>query len=569
MITIANTCNMPLTITGFHNDNPTRFTIINYPEFSGSGYYTTGNVTGNTVSLPKILEPGESWDIMTWWHPKKWEVDGADIGTPWAPTGTAQSGKITVLPGDLGFPDCNNHFVLSGEMICDKVPIELGTGALGTYVHTLSDLPDPPLPTVCLQNSKYVYESFRSYTSATALHDDQPEGLYQLMHWVGRQISGREDENPRIRNISKGFVGAITGVVKGGGDGNLANLFTQPIALADSVLYNSPEGGEDPWTGSFKTSTAVPTGSGTLMQLGQGYTGVNVLESRYDDLGAGFDWQNQNNNYGVYVSSGLTNTSDLTARVFIAQSGDQSLKEGTTIENSICSQPTSWDLGAGPAVVGLVEGDFDYIDFTQIQAFNDDDSPCTFNLWIMPDQAAVDALVADYATAPVRLATIRKGGIVATVNNSKDMMLMGSVQRKNPATNSPRAIIRDPDIANPDDISLPFSRDGFTHVWAPNQGTVGDSNLRSPSVFDLNDNGRGPGALRYASEWIVNGDIEIANAGLSTVVESDGTLNPAQLGTTNMTSINLKKNLTTDSYINVEFVFPALSTANFIIRGAT
>jgi hypothetical protein len=578
VITIANTCNMPLTISGFHNDNPQRFTIINYPEFSGSGYYTTGNVTGNPDTLPRILEPGENWEIMTWWHPKKWEVENGDVGTPARPTGTAQSAKISVFPGDLGFADCANYFTLSGELICDRVPITLGTGALGTYVQTLTDLPDPPPTTVCLQNSKYVYESFTVYPSATALHDDQPEGLYQLMHWIGRQISGRADENPRIRNISKGFAGAVSGVVDGGGDGNLDNLFAFPIALGNSVLYNFPatDDAGDPWTGSFKTSTVVPTGSGTLMQLGQGYTGINILESRYDDVGAGFAWQNQNNNYGVYVSSGLTNANNLTARVFIAQSGYQSLREGTTIENSICTQPTSLDLGAGPAVAGPVEGDFDYLHFSKI-AFLSPPAATVFNLFILPDAGAVAAISADYPLigffmggaqaqrdSVIDFTIARKGGVILTTNNSANQLQLQDIKRQEPVTHAGRLITNDPFPMNPGDIS---KANALGHTWSPGPGIAGDDVLRGVTVFDLNDNGNG--ALRFASEWIVNGDIEIANGNHNTVVQADGTLIPGELPLTKMTDIAIVTNLTTHNYIHVSFLTPITPDANFILRGGT
>ena len=578
MITIANTCNMPLTISGFHNDNPERFTIINYPEFSGSGYYTTGNVTGESASLPRILEPGENWEIMTWWHPKKWEVENGDVGTPARPTGTAQSAKISVFPGDLGFADCSNYFTLSGELICDRVPIILGTGALGTYVQTLSDLPVAPPPTVCLQHSKYVYESFRVYPNATSLHDDQPEGLYQLMHWIGRQISGRADEYPRIRNISKGFVAAVSGVVNNGDDGNLANLFTYPIGLADSVLYNFPatDDAGDPWTGSFKNSAVVNSGSGTLMELGQGYTGVSITESRYEDLGEVFDWQTQGNNYGVYVSSGLTNANNLTARVFIAQSGGQSLREGTTIENSICTQPTSLDLGAGPAVAGPVEGDFDYLHFSKI-AFLSQPAATVFNLFILPDAAAVAAISADYSLIGVFMGgtqaqrdsvidfTIaRKGGVILTTNNSANRLQLQDIKRQEPVTHAGRLITNDPFPMNPGDIS---KADYLGHTWSPGPGIAGNDVLRGVTVFDLNDNGNG--ALRFASEWIVNGDIEIANGNHKTVVQADGTLIPGELPFTKMANIEIVANLTTDDYIHVSFETTTTPNANFILRGGT
>ena len=52
-ITIINTCNMPLNITGFTNPESGRFTIINFPYFSGTGVY---DARDPLTELPKVLE---------------------------------------------------------------------------------------------------------------------------------------------------------------------------------------------------------------------------------------------------------------------------------------------------------------------------------------------------------------------------------------------------------------------------------------------------------------------------------------------------------------------------------
>lgn len=575
MITIANTCNMPLAITGFYNDNPKKFTIINYPEFSGSGYYHSGNVTGNSVSLPRTLEPGDTWEIMTWWHPSTREVETSGLGSPSKPTGFSQSAKISVLPGDLGFADCANYFTLSGELICDTAAGTLGTGALGTYVQTLFDLPLAPITTTCLKNSKHVYESFRVYPSAADLGNDQTQGLYQLMSWIGGQISGNEDEYPAIRNIAKGFTTGVQQVIDAGNDNDLANLFTFPIPLADSVLYNAVEGPGDPKTGSFKTSTVVPTGSGTLMELGQGYTGINILESRYEDAGAGDAWQNYNNNYGVYVSSGAVDAVNLTARVVIAQSGYQSLRAGTTIENSICTEPTWLGLGAAPAVVGPIEGDFDTLAFARIlepesRLLSATARTSFFNLYIIPDDAALSAFKLDFPLAGAQplVWKVRKGAVICCVKDSTRKIEFMSASRHPPTLplGSAKPTIRDPFVAAGDGVT---KVDSVTLRWTPDAGPVGDDLIRAPAFFDLNDNGNG--FVRYASEWIVNGDIEIADTLGVTVAEADGTNGPGSLADTQFFAINVLANLSTHGYIRVQFLFqPHLGkVGRFHLRGAT
>lgn len=566
IITIANTCNMPLSITGFHNNNPEKFTIINYPEFSGSGYYTTGSAVGNSYILPKTLAPGETWDILTWWHPSAQDLTGG-YGSESNPTGLSQSAKISVLPGDLGFNDCSNYFTLSGELFCaNKLDsVDLGTGTLGTFAQSLFDLPSAPITTACLRNSKYVYESFRVYSSSADLGSDQTQGLYQLMGWIGSQISGNVEEYPEIRNIAKGFTTGVRQVIDAGNDNDLANLFTFSIPLADSVLYNPIEGAGDPETGSFKTSTVVPTGSGTLMELGEGYTGINILESRYEDAGAGDAWQNKNNNYGVYVSSGAVGGVNLMARMFIAESGYQSLRAGTTIENSICTEPIHLDLGAAPAVAGEVEGDFDTLAFSNVFA-DPSPLPIYFNLFIIPNDAALDAFFVDFpiARAQPLVWKTRKGAVICCVKNGTQSVDLKRSSRYSPDLigATARPIINEPYRANPGDLT---KVDEFVHGWDPAFGAAGESVIRAPSIFDLNNNGNNK--LRYNTEWIVNGDIEIANNSNNVVAEADGTTNPGNLGPTNFDSIEVKANLTTHGYIRVEFKIPEATFCNFKLRG--
>ncbi len=51
--TLLNTCSMPITITGFTMSDPERFSLFNYPLYSGLEIYESGTVN----ELPFTIEP--------------------------------------------------------------------------------------------------------------------------------------------------------------------------------------------------------------------------------------------------------------------------------------------------------------------------------------------------------------------------------------------------------------------------------------------------------------------------------------------------------------------------------
>lgn len=94
-VTIINTCNLPLTITGFKNDDPLRFSIFNYPEYSGYAEYNTGN----TQELPFTVEPFQRVNINTFFHPLYSELVSGNAGTYENRTGDKFESNISILPG--------------------------------------------------------------------------------------------------------------------------------------------------------------------------------------------------------------------------------------------------------------------------------------------------------------------------------------------------------------------------------------------------------------------------------------------------------------------------------------
>jgi len=94
-VTIINTCTLPLTITGFKNDDPERFSIFQYPEYSGYAEYNTGN----TEELPFTIEPFQRVNINTFFHPLYSELVSGNAGTIENRTGDKFESNISILPG--------------------------------------------------------------------------------------------------------------------------------------------------------------------------------------------------------------------------------------------------------------------------------------------------------------------------------------------------------------------------------------------------------------------------------------------------------------------------------------
>ena len=58
-VTLVNVCNLPLNITGLKNSDPDRFSIFQFPDYSGFSEYNTDN----SAELPIKLQPFERVNI--------------------------------------------------------------------------------------------------------------------------------------------------------------------------------------------------------------------------------------------------------------------------------------------------------------------------------------------------------------------------------------------------------------------------------------------------------------------------------------------------------------------------
>ena len=94
-VSIVNTCSLPITITGFRNSDPERFSILRYPEYAGFSEYTTGN----TEELPFTVEPFQRKVVNAFFHPLISELTSGTPGTLENRNGDKFRAKIDILPG--------------------------------------------------------------------------------------------------------------------------------------------------------------------------------------------------------------------------------------------------------------------------------------------------------------------------------------------------------------------------------------------------------------------------------------------------------------------------------------
>ena len=124
-VIISNTCSLPLTITGMTNSDPLRFTLFQFPLYSGSGIYHSG-----MAEFPIELPPNTMTGVNTFWHPTSTDLLTGGAGAFTNRTGSYYTGRVDIFPG---FPvlncvtgntgECEAFFTLSGEFICDAMNV--------------------------------------------------------------------------------------------------------------------------------------------------------------------------------------------------------------------------------------------------------------------------------------------------------------------------------------------------------------------------------------------------------------------------------------------------------------
>ena len=124
-VIISNTCSLHLTITGMTNSDSERFTLFQFPLYSGSGTYTSP-----MQEFPIELPPNTMTGVPTFWHPTSTDLATGGNGSFTERTGSYYTGRVDIFPG---FPvlncatgstgECEAFFTISGEFICDVMGV--------------------------------------------------------------------------------------------------------------------------------------------------------------------------------------------------------------------------------------------------------------------------------------------------------------------------------------------------------------------------------------------------------------------------------------------------------------
>ena len=120
-VEITNTCNLPITLTGFKNSDASMFSLFQYPDYLGYEFYWSGN----TAELPIKIDPFEKTKFEVFFHPLNDELSYGNHGTYENRSGDFFEAKISLYPGlplrNCGTTDdCDAFFRLSGEFLCTK-----------------------------------------------------------------------------------------------------------------------------------------------------------------------------------------------------------------------------------------------------------------------------------------------------------------------------------------------------------------------------------------------------------------------------------------------------------------
>tara|TARA_B100000989_G_scaffold153083_1_gene114194 strand:- start:31 stop:1191 length:1161 start_codon:yes stop_codon:yes gene_type:complete len=123
--TMINSCTLPITVTGMKVSEPVRFSLFQFPDYTGIEVYSSGNVN----QLPFTINPREKIKVNTYFHPLYEEIKHGNAGTPENRTGDKFGAEVRMLPGfpiiNCNKAPCDASFILTGELLCPNVEHDL------------------------------------------------------------------------------------------------------------------------------------------------------------------------------------------------------------------------------------------------------------------------------------------------------------------------------------------------------------------------------------------------------------------------------------------------------------
>ena len=116
--TMINSCTLPITVTGIKVSDSVRFSLFDFPNYTGVEVYSSGNVS----QLPLTINPREKVKVNTYFHPLYEEIKYGNAGTPENRTGDKFGAEVRMLPGfpiiNCNKAPCDASFLLTGELLC-------------------------------------------------------------------------------------------------------------------------------------------------------------------------------------------------------------------------------------------------------------------------------------------------------------------------------------------------------------------------------------------------------------------------------------------------------------------
>jgi hypothetical protein len=308
-VTIANTCTLPFTITGFRNSDPVRFSI-----FTEENYNDTYS-SGNTTQLPLTLPPYSTVNIPTFFHPLRSELETGTAGTYENMIGDKFGAKIEIYPGipilncSTDELNCDAFFTLTGQLICDAV-----------------DVPD-----FLSNNDNFTTPDVSTLATIASYHCLQRTPILGLIHpWLQSpnsimlqymRISGAADFFPDFLGDDWFDLYGDYGI--SGALGTFHKLITETMSQPTPWFIEDLLGAsiEDYKVGEF-ISGSYQANNYTTQDFGGGYTFTGM---RFEILSQTFP--ESTHNYTVFFNADLPSAippDPNDVRMFIVKSGDYS-----------------------------------------------------------------------------------------------------------------------------------------------------------------------------------------------------------------------------------------------------
>ena len=325
-VIISNTCSLPITITGFRNSDPERFTIFQYPEYLGVGIYESEY----TAELPVTLDPFTTLSIPTFFHPLDSELEKGTAGTFDNRIGDAFNAEIDIYPGFpiLNCPsedvECDAEFTLSGEFICDLLDTPDWLSNEDNFVvPDLSELPSID-NVACL-------EATDTYTAKNLPNPCTVKGIYAALSQLADGVYSmgfKETRDPQSkwtpsrRAALWNFNVSIKQLIILGGDDDIGRLINYPSVSGPTTLPDQTSNGDAVELSAFYPGGTWPSNpqaapnTGIIAYLKPGtYTGMNYQVTKAPSWKGAYSPQNSTVFFNIDCAKRSTS-------LFVAESGN-------------------------------------------------------------------------------------------------------------------------------------------------------------------------------------------------------------------------------------------------------